>query len=169
MTTGGTPYASIPNTYNGTTIKCLSCHDGAVAVGNVSWWNAQGPVSFGTPAVGAPYIVGGAGVMTGNHPVAMPYPGGAAVVTYNQVTANKPPIVDEWVADPGALGIRIYTDDGLGNISAQTGPADGSSGIECASCHDPHNGSTVQDDFFLRGFLGTNDPDYICAKCHDKL
>ena len=50
------------------------------------------------------------------------------------------------------------------------GATAGSTGIECSSCHDPHNKQAV-DDLFLRGTLtgNTGGPTgYICLKCHQK-
>ena len=43
-------------------------------------------------------------------------------------------------------------------------------GVQCSSCHDPHNGSGVPatSDFFLRGNLTGNDTTYLCLKCHKK-
>jgi predicted CXXCH cytochrome family protein len=54
---------------------------------------------------------------------------------------------------------KVYHDDGAGNIA--NGPVVGTSGIECGSCHDPHNGAGVEDARFLRGTAGE-----ICSKCH---
>ena len=61
--------------------------------------------------------------------------------------------------------VRVFNDDGLGNISA--GPVATRSGIECSSCHDPHNKAAV-DGFFLRGSLSGSDTNYLCLKCHIK-
>ena len=55
---------------------------------------------------------------------------------------------------------------GAGNVAA--GAQVGQTGIECSSCHDPHNGVQVLDEFFLRGTLTGNDTNYICLKCHVK-
>lgn len=40
-------------------------------------------------------------------------------------------------------------------------------GIECSSCHDPHNKASV-DEFFLRGELKGSTSAYICLKGHIK-
>ena len=45
-TTGGTDYPSFSgDSYKGPTAKCLSCHDGSVAVGDIGWWNGGEPSS----------------------------------------------------------------------------------------------------------------------------
>lgn len=169
-TTAGTDYPSFQgDTYNGSSAKCLSCHDGSVAVGDIGWWNAAGPTNLDntTHGEGDPFnIASTTGDMTGNHPVAMPFPFNNAVNTYNGVTTGPGIVLEDWKADPTTSGIRLFTDDGAGNISA--GPTAGQTGIECSSCHDPHNGAGVQDDWFLRGLLGGNTADYICIKCHTK-
>jgi hypothetical protein len=174
-TTGGTPLPSFDATWQGVSKNCLSCHDGTVALGDVAWFAAaprtgvdaildhqhDDPNDPGRIAAGA-----AAGNMNGNHPVAFPYPLGNAISTYNSVTTGTNVITAEFIADPTSSGIRLFTDDGAGVIVA--GTAAGQTGIECSSCHDPHNGSTVQGEYFLRGELEGSGPNYICLKCHDK-
>jgi len=174
-TTGGTDYVDVDPSYKGSTAKCLSCHDGSVAVGDIGWWAGSDPgtVAYTSVAVptgtisGAPLEVTGAG---NNHPVAMPYPLGNAASTYNTATTGSGVVLTKFVADPtvaATFPIRLYQDDGSGNISV--GPIAGATGMECGSCHDPHNGLlTTQDSFFLRGLVGGNTADYLCVKCHSK-
>lgn len=161
-TGAGTLYPAIQgDTYNGTTAKCLSCHDGSVAIGDVVQWNGGPP---GSPllsgVISGLYQVGGDGNLGFNHPVAMPYPWNNAPSTYNGVTTSNGVVLSAWVPDPTANGIRLYNDDGSGNY--RVGPAAGVAGIECSSCHDPHNGPEVEDSAFLRGTTTG-----ICTKCHD--
>ena len=111
----------------------------------------------------------GAGHMEGTHPLAMPYPYLQAQNTYNSSTTGAAFIPTDWVSDPTANGIRLYNNpDGVGtNITA--GTLAGFTGMECGSCHDVHNGTTVQDTYLVRGKLtGTATPPYICSKCHAK-
>src|SRR5574342_770768 len=43
-TTAGTPFPTFRgDTYRGPTAKCLSCHDGSVAIGDIAWWNEGKP------------------------------------------------------------------------------------------------------------------------------
>lgn len=182
-TTAGTTYPTIAGgSYKGPTVKCLSCHDGSVAVGDVGWFKAQAWNGTGTPAT-APLtafklgsngdktnVVGSAGGMAGNHPVAMPYPWANTLNTYNSQTNGSMLQTAEWVGDPTtntAAKIRLFNDDGTGVISA--GPIATKTGIECSSCHDPHNKSAV-DDYFLRGKVaGSQISDgYLCVQCHKK-
>jgi len=175
-TTAGTTYPNFTDlAYKGPTAKCLSCHDGSVAIGDIAWWNEGAP---GAPLdnmkhewpdafnVGA--RDGVLGSMKGNHPVAMPIPFNNAANTYNGATTGAGATLTEWVANPTTVNIRLFNDDGSGNITA--GPVVGKTGIECSSCHDPHNKAS-EDDLFLRGTLAGSTGGaggYICLKCHNK-
>ncbi len=167
-TTAGTAFPTIPSdTYKGTTTKCLSCHDGSVAIGDIGWWNGGAPLPLTNNPIGDPaFQVGLGGDMSGNHPVAMPIPFNNAPSTYNGVGTGTGITLADWKADPQTLGIRLFTDDGAGNIKA--GATAGLTGIECSSCHDPHNGNGVQGPYFLLGELGGSTANYICIKCHTK-
>ena len=176
LTAGGTPYPSIAPAYKGPSVKCLSCHDASVAIGEINMFANVKPASVNTFVVGGPpglettHIIGALGNMSGNHPVAMPYPFNNVASTYNGSTNGAEAMGSGWVANPHApvTGIKLFNDNGGGQITA--GTAAGRTGIECSSCHDPHNKQT-QDDFLLRGKLvsttGGNDG-YICTKCHVK-
>lgn len=166
-TTAGTDFPTFEgDTYRGSTAKCLSCHDGSVAVGDVGWWNGGPPGVLDNELIAGGFQVGGNGDLSKNHPVAMPIPYQNAPSTYNGVATGAGIVLAEWKADPSTSGIRLFNDDGSGNVSA--GGVAGMTGIECSSCHDPHNGANVQDKFFLYGELGGDGPDYICNKCHTK-
>ncbi len=163
-TAGGTAYPTFQgDTYTGPSAKCLSCHDGSVAIGDASWWSGGPPAAslHNTKIRGPAQTASNSGNMSHNHPVAMPYPWNNMPSTYNGVTTGSAVALREWQADPETLGIRLYNDAGVGEIEA--GPVAGRSGIECSSCHDPHNNSGVEHVAFL---LGT--PANICAKCHIK-
>lgn len=170
-TTGGTPYSTIATSWQGPSKYCLSCHDGSVAIGDVAWFRAAprtGAAALNAEqhngGPGDPYQIAQGASMAGNHPVAHPFPFNGAASTYNGVTTGVPALASGWRADPTAQGIRLFTQSGA-NVAA--GTAAGTTGIECSSCHDPHNNpSAVQDDFFLRGSRDARDSNYICRKCH---
>ncbi|OIQ63868.1 doubled CXXCH motif (paired_CXXCH_1) [mine drainage metagenome] len=108
--------------------------------------------------------------MTGVHPIAVPYPYNNAINTYNGIVTGAGVNLSDFVANPHAptaKAVKLYTDDGSGNVSA--GPVSAKSGIECTSCHDPHN-KQVQDKLFLRGKLAgsTAASGYLCLQCHIK-
>jgi len=180
--------------YAGMSAKCLSCHDGTVTTANGEWFNGSlqpvGSSYIGKAPLTSPwseiggYNFGGAsdnrpasgigqnggGHMEGTHPLAMPYPYLQAQNTYNNSTTGAGYIPTDWVSDPTVNGIRLYNNpDGLGtNISA--GKLAGFTGMECGSCHDVHNGPTVQGAYLVRGALVGNSiaNNYICEKCHAK-
>jgi len=166
-TTAGTKFPTFKgDTYKGPTAKCLSCHDGSVAVGDIAWFNEGKPGVLDNTKHGAgdAMNVGLGGDMAGNHPVAMPYPYLGAKNTYNGSTTGSGAELTEWQTTP-LTPIRIFNDDGSGNITA--GAVAAKTGLECSSCHDPHNKAAV-DDLFLRGKLKGSDTAYICLKCHIK-
>ncbi len=169
-TMGGTDLPSNVQTWVGPTRACLSCHDGSVAIGDVAWFNKEVPAVINTTTHDNDDVtVGGGGDLSGNHPVAVPFPfGNTGGETYNGITTGDD-VVMEWVADPTTNNIRLFRDSGSG--SALAGPLEGNAGIECSSCHDPHNASTVEGPYLLRGTLtgatgGASG--YLCLKCHDK-
>ncbi len=168
-TAGGTSYATA---YKGPSVKCLSCHDGSVAIGDVALYNEKKPAALNNKVISGMYQIGAGGVMNGNHPIAMPYPYQGAQNTYNGKTTGTNVVTGEFVAAPVANAfamVKLYNDStGLsGTISG--GAAVGKSGIECSSCHDVHNKQSTED-FFLRGKMaGSTAADgYLCAQCHIK-
>ncbi len=173
-TSGGTNYASITPSYKGPTVKCLSCHDGSVAIGDVGWYK-EGPGVFNTFKVTGTDLITkvASNKLSGNHPVGMAYPFGQAKNTYNSTTTGANVVLTEFQADPQtpfapgvAASIKLYTDTG-GLIT--NGATAGTSGLECSTCHDPHNKATT-DDLLLRGKLAgsTKADGYICLQCHIK-
>jgi len=172
-TTAGTTFPTFTgDSYKGPTAKCLSCHDGSVAIGGVAWFGEgkpAAPLDATKHTYPDPFNVGATGgvlgSMKGNHPVAMPYPYLNAKNTYNGVTTGDGAVLTEWQSTPLA-NIRVFSDDGSGNITGGVAVAT-KTGIECSSCHDPHNKAAV-DDLFLRGKIGGSDTTYLCLKCHIK-
>jgi predicted CXXCH cytochrome family protein len=169
-TTGSTDYATITSATNtGPSVKCLSCHDGSAGVGDIGWFNAQDPATtLPAPGMTADFTIGPGGDMDGNHPTSMPFPLAGAANTYNGTTNGAAAAASDWIADPEALGIRLFNDSTGTGTGISAGAVAGTTGIECSSCHDPHNGGSVEDVFFLRGDLGGNAATYICAKCHNR-
>ena len=186
-TTSGTALPGFTgNAYNGPSAKCLSCHDGSVAIGDVGWFqeaaitptantgsNTDSGFKVGQTgkadglAGSTTKQVGAGGNMSGNHPVAIPYPLNGSPNVYNGSTTGAQLATNDFVADPTANNIRLYSDVGGGAIVGKTTP--GQTGIECSSCHDPHNKAS-KGDYFLRGNLsGWSQSDgYICLQCHVK-
>ncbi|OIP14519.1 MAG: hypothetical protein AUK51_16695 [Comamonadaceae bacterium CG2_30_59_20] len=181
-TTGGTNYATIAPAYKGSTVKCLSCHDGSVSVGDVAVYKESSHLgdasSLNTYKVGdldaAPKVskkVGASGSMAGSHPVGMPYPLGNASSTYNNVTTGVDVVKTEFVGTPTpsaplANGVKLYKDTGTSIVA---GTAAGATGMECNTCHDVHNKSTNEDVMLRAKLAGSTQADgYICLQCHIK-
>jgi predicted CXXCH cytochrome family protein len=113
---------------------CLSCHDGTVAVDNYS-----------TQGGGSHYMVGGALIGTNlgdDHPISF---------TYNSSLASS----DGGLHDPST------TNSGLGGTIAEDMLIGGK--MQCASCHDVHNGSGV-----AKLLRKSNAGSALCLTCHDK-
>lgn len=162
------------NGYSGPTAKCLSCHDGLQAVGDYNLFDESGRATA-NPRNATYHIkglanIGYLGSMNGNHPVAAPYPQGGVLNIYNRVTNGAGIIFSQWQSTPVAPA-RLYVDPtGDGSDIRTFNAADngaGKAGIECSSCHDPHNKLSTGD-YFLLGTVNGNDTDYICMKCHIK-
>jgi len=196
-TTAGTALPGFAgSSYSGPSAKCLACHDGTVAIGDVGWFAGGGktgtaslnPNKMGTVTsdnASARFIMGYNGSLgagddkaayvteaakaggTAVHPVAIPYPLNGAPNVYNGSTTGARLATNDFVLDPTANNIRLYSDVGGGNIVGKVLP--GQTGMECSSCHDVHN-KAATDKYFLRGKLvGSSKADgYICAQCHAK-
>jgi predicted CXXCH cytochrome family protein len=118
---------------DGTSKLCLSCHDGTVAVDN-----------FGTTTTGTNIVTGTALVgtnLSNDHPVSFTYD--AALVGL----------------DPGLK--LTTTSSGLGGTIAADMLFGGK--VECASCHDAHNGAGL-----AKLLRKTNAASALCLTCHNK-
>ncbi len=139
---GTTLPVNIP-AWSGTTKNCLSCHDGTVGVGDttVGSYIWTGTVSG---KVEGTQVIAPLGDLKGNHPVAIPYPD-ATPGTYNTITSNA----DTASYQDPPTSVKLYAD-----------PLGGANGMECGTCHNPHDGSISN---FLRAARAG-----FCANCHIK-
>lgn len=172
-TVGGTLLPTNLSTWAGSSKNCLSCHDGTVAVGDVYRTAAFPATSFtvtgtrltdGKISASFLLIPSNTGDMKGNHPVGIPFPYGGVANTYNGITTGTQVDTADYVADP--VNVKLFTDASGESLQ---GPTPGSTGIECASCHDVHN-RQVKEDPLLRDFftLASGSPSQICFDCHNK-
>lgn len=159
---------------------CLSCHDGTLAIGQVS--NAPGsgvgvlPPSDNiamTAGAGSP-IGAGAGATTGftrrlgsdlrnDHPIS---------VTYNSTLATRD---GELRTPPYSSGATLIVDNRTPSTKRPKLPLDAANQVQCSTCHEPH----YTEPKFLRGKRLQASPalggdyrdqiDQICLACHDKL
>lgn len=137
----------------GTSLACLSCHDGTVAVGAIAnipyGWTPSGGLSYSTYTgtwldtttglfkSGSPVLIGTD--LTNDHPISITY------------------------RDDLDLGLKPAS--GLKKVQLFPTNATGSK-VQCGSCHDPHNyGTTANNSPFLRD---TNVGSQLCLDCHNK-
>lgn len=168
-TVGGTQLPPDLNATIGVSKLCLGCHDGTVSVGDLyrgtytdvwtgSHINANGFMQSSAR------IGQNSGDLTGNHPVAIPFPYNNTPSTYNGITTGSGVNLTDYIGNP--VNVKLFTDVGGDFVQGATA---GSTGIECASCHDPHNKHTL-DFHFLRDYYqeSTGAPSKICLDCHNK-
>ncbi len=119
---------------DGNSKLCLSCHDGSVALEN-----------FGGTTTGTTYVTGNALLGTdlrNDHPISFTYDAALATTdggVYNPTTQTS------------GLGSTINADMLFAGK------------MQCASCHDVHNGSGIA--FLLRK---SNTGSALCLTCHNK-
>ena len=132
---------------------CMSCHDGTIALDSALL--ATGGTIIGTPGSDNRFLVGDGGDLTSDHPIGFDYEtvGGTAATSG---TGSDLEIFGSGASyGGGATTILDYLyNDGTDNY------------MTCATCHDPHNGSTdTTNRFFL---VASNANSDLCLSCHDK-
>ncbi len=121
-------------------LRCLSCHDGATAVNNLTdgtgadFTTAMGTNTvIGNDGTGNPVLVGDGNIgtdLSNDHPVGIDYPADGDPGFHNNETVNLAQL-------PGNK-------------------------VECSSCHDPH------DVTFGAFMIASNSGSALCLDCHDK-
>ena len=127
-----------------TSLLCLSCHDGSVAVN--SYGNASQPVasrSGGGGTIGAGYVIGKDNYLGNHHPIGFSYDAAQAVDTELRVAAT---------ATMGAAG--TVADHLYGAANA----------MECGTCHAVHNKGNTGESLLWRSDAASR----LCLTCHDK-
>lgn len=162
---------------------CLGCHDGTVAIGALV--NMPGPGSSGTVSMSG---VGAGGEMlntaygyigvdlSGTHPVSIAV--NDTLITDKNLDCTGPGASTLQLqypppADPVKLKPTNNTYSGSPGRSATSpsGQVSYNEGVQCSSCHDPHNNNT---DFLVAGTAAPppgkghpgSYPDALCNSCH---
>lgn len=185
QTTQGT---ALPTTLRSRSRRCLGCHDGSVAIGDVSNAGGGAPgiipglesIAGFTDATGklidTTHVVGASGNMGGNHPVSIAYAGQSGYNGTNSgATADGVDGAGNYwlVATTGctsASGIctNAPTTDGRNGANIQLIPnTPGTTtnvGIECVSCHEPHKKYGYP--YFAR--VDVTSASGLCRSCHAK-
>jgi len=131
-------------TLGSTSLLCLGCHDGSVAV-NSYGNSAQLPrsISSGGPTIGAQYVIGKDNYLGNHHPVGFSYEAVQAVD--NEI---RP-------ASTATLG-------GAGTVADHLYGATGN--VECGTCHGVHNKGNTGETLLWRSDQSSR----LCLTCHDK-
>lgn len=143
VTVAGTELPTNIKDWKGTTKYCLSCHDGSVAVGDLIHGTDWGSNKI----TDTEKIIAPSGDLSGNHPVAIPYPYVASAV-YNGITSKADPA--SYVSAPVDVKIYEFTKT--------------QKGMECGSCHEVHRKNAGGP--LLRKSGGTPSVS-LCARCHN--
>jgi predicted CXXCH cytochrome family protein len=182
-TTAGT---SLPTSIRSASKRCLGCHDGSVAIGDVS--NAgggsagtglslaavTGKVDANGKLIDGTHVIGAGGNMGGNHPISIPYAGQTG---YNG--ANSQAIADGAIGNyflvttagctsPSGICTTAPASDGRNGAAINLIPnvpnGTTNAGVECTSCHEPHN--KFGNPYFTRVAVTTASG--LCRSCHNK-
>lgn len=152
----------------GSTLRCLSCHDGTVSSINIVHRASSGTLRFDGNAANDAMRTGRNGLalafpeqpfaqVMGNHPVSVPYPldgTGSEYKGFGPRAVQIDPL--EWVRDPRERGLKLVSDTSGFDVLR------GTSGVECISCHDPHG---TPNTYFLRL---PKERSELCLACHRK-
>lgn len=129
----------------GSSLLCLSCHDGSVAVnsyGNSSQLSRS--VSSGGSTIAAQYAIGQDAYLGNHHPIGFNYDAVQAVDT--EIRS----------ADTATLG-------GAGTVRDHLLGA-GNTQMECGTCHSVHNKGNTGETLLWRSDVNSQ----LCLTCHDK-
>jgi len=170
----------------GSSLLCLSCHDGMIALGNVNVLNGKSSPPTVAGLTGTMATLGaGSGSNTGftrnlgtdlsnDHPISITYNNALALQDNELARLSTAAPAQRDVDTTGTLiGIRSSGYKPL--LPLEPTSALGAGQVQCATCHDPH---TTKDRFLrLNRFQTTLAPgaafsqanDQICLACHRKL
>jgi predicted CXXCH cytochrome family protein len=161
-TSGGT---TLPTSISTRSLRCLSCHDGSVALGDVTNFGGSAAVlgmsGTGVDSTGkltdSYYVVGASGNLGGNHPVGIPYPGQSG--QYNGISttvasgAGTGYVAASAIVGATTASVKLFADSTNTTVL----------GVECSSCHDVHNSQNL-DKFLWKSNAGSA----LCLSCHQK-
>jgi len=171
---GSTTQISLPGQPDGSSRLCLGCHDGTVAVGLLV--NMPGPAMAGTVEMTQTYMTGTSLLgtnLTGKHIVS---------IVINQAFIDAKTIQ---CASDKTMGIKFPDASSPVKLYATNNtygsPPTGGKGIQCRTCHDPHEDSGDYKCFLVHvsgitcttcpcgpsmGKTYDNDYTALCYKCH---
>jgi predicted CXXCH cytochrome family protein len=147
--TGPMAQQSLGAVAGSTSLLCLSCHDGSVAVnayGNGSQISTS--ISTGTATIGAGYVIGKDGILQNHHPIGFSY---SAV--YPTDTGIRNPATAA-LGTAGFVTSHLYASQALGATDT----------MECGTCHSVHNTGNTGETLLWRSDTSSR----LCLTCHAK-
>jgi predicted CXXCH cytochrome family protein len=136
--TGSSSMTATMGQPNGSSLLCLSCHDGTIALGSLV---TNGPVTMAGGVTTMP--VGASNFnhdLSNHHPVSFPYTNTSKSKTGNTLAAAT------------SLGSKGTA--GTEKVKLESGQ------MQCMSCHDAH------DNTILKFLVKSNDKSALCQTCH---
>jgi len=126
-----------------TSLLCLSCHDGSIAVNSYGNSSGQlaGSISTGSDPISPTYQIGNTKYLGNHHPIGFNYGNVQAIDTEIRDA-------DLWLMTP-ALPISNYLSNG---------------NLECSTCHSVHNKGNTGERLLWRSDQNSE----LCLTCHDK-
>jgi predicted CXXCH cytochrome family protein len=131
-------------TPGGTSLLCLSCHDGSLAVnsyGNTSQLLTS--QSSGGATIGAQYVIGKDNYLGNHHPIGFSYDAAQALDDQLRPSASTP------MGTAGLVSDHLYG---------------ASKNMECGSCHSVHNMGNTGETLLWRSDTAS----HLCLTCHKK-
>ncbi|MEE9542713.1 MAG: cytochrome c3 family protein [Thermodesulfobacteriota bacterium] len=131
---------------SGVSKLCLSCHDGAIAIGSVSFVNTPGSDDYSIPIT-----VTGTGITSDKMTSA------SSAFIGTDLTDDHPISFDYDLSFPDNVEIvdKLTLPDTL--------PLDDNNNVQCNTCHDPHGTN------FINFLTVTLESATLCTECHVKL
>lgn len=137
---------------------CLSCHDGTIAIGAVvNTGGSANSISMSGAGPGGVMPPGSTNIgteLSGHHPISIAVNNAFIADKTAQCNSHK---VSFGICYPTAYAKLMKTKNTYGGSSGQ--------GVQCTSCHDPHEDPIPGTTSFLRGGDKMNS-DPLCNDCH---
>ena len=152
-------------------LACLSCHDGVSSIdsiinapgsglGSITANDTMSALTDGTVYSTVSNLTAD---LRKTHPISIPYNGTDGAT--NAAEVGSPASLRPKTADLATVSGSAW----IGAETIQDLLRGGSDNIECASCHDPHNGGNTQGTATEVNFLRhSNTNSNLCLGCHDK-
>lgn len=142
--TGSTTMTATMGQPDGSSLLCLSCHDGTIALGSLV---TQGPITMAGSVTTMPV-----GVSNFNHNLSNHHP---VSFTYSATSKSK---TGNTLAAVGSLGSKGTA--GPEKVKLESGK------MQCMSCHDAHGAVDEAENPIPKFLVKSNDKSALCLTCH---